>query len=289
MNRTNEYNFILTNTYIPQARTKKPEITKYNEIQTLKKTLEKIELRIYDTVFIKNIENKILNLQNEFHDFSNSSINNDDQHNKDVIKKQVNNEILRFRLKLRSLENCQEDGNSERFNKKNETTCINHIKNKNNDKNNNDYNKMSTFNNTHNRDAVKTENNIFKNEYKNIKNGNIENKNDDPECLNSSYDQLQEFANFQSQENIKHRKQDILNMQITELGQIMSDISLHVSLQGESLSRIDDIISKNDTVIDRTVYELDKTWRKIKNRRFTIYKFFVFWIFLILIYWYLRK
>ncbi|KAG0417065.1 Integral membrane protein sed5, partial [Dictyocoela roeselum] len=101
--------------------------------------------------------------------------------------------------------------------------------------------------------------------------------------------QIQEFENSQAKESIKHRKQDTLNMQITELGQIMADISLHISIQGESLSRIDDLVSRSDSVLDRTTHELKRTWRRVKNRRHAIFKFFIIWIFIIFIYWYLRR
>lgn len=114
------------------------------------------------------------------------------------------------------------------------------------------------------------------------------------DCTNNTEDNRTGYKNIgeyeQSQEIIiKNRKQEYLSHQISELGQIMSDISLHINIQGEALERIDDVIIKSDNLIDRTVIEIEKTWRNIRDRRKTIFKFLIFWIILIFIYWFLRR
>ncbi|KAF7683379.1 putative syntaxin-7B [Astathelohania contejeani] len=90
-------------------------------------------------------------------------------------------------------------------------------------------------------------------------------------------------------EVIHEKQRQQINMQINELGQLVSDLSMHISLQGESLKRIDDLVEGSDNYLKRSVDEINKTWSMISDRRKRMIKFFAFWILLAFIFYIIRR
>lgn len=76
---------------------------------------------------------------------------------------------------------------------------------------------------------------------------------------------------------------------ISEIGQIIEDISLHVKLQEEQLKRVDDIVLDSDKWSKKALSELNEIWFNVKSNRKTMLKFFIFWAIVILFFWCLRK
>lgn len=85
------------------------------------------------------------------------------------------------------------------------------------------------------------------------------------------------------------QKEDVLKKrmvtQLNELGQIVSDISLHVSLQGEEIMRIDEVVNESSNFMKEAAYEINKTWENVSDQRKRFIKFFAFWILLAIILW----
>lgn len=76
---------------------------------------------------------------------------------------------------------------------------------------------------------------------------------------------------------------------ITEIGQIVEDISMHVNLQEEQLSRIDDVLLKSDKWTKKALNELNDIWDIYKGSRSFMIKFFLFWIIIIFCFWIFHK
>ncbi|ELQ76825.1 SNARE protein SED5/Syntaxin 5 [Trachipleistophora hominis] len=83
---------------------------------------------------------------------------------------------------------------------------------------------------------------------------------------------------------IKRQNYAMLNTQITEIGQLMSDISMHINIQGENLKRIDEVIERVDDNLFGGFREIEKVWNSVKGRRKSIGVFVAVWIVLILLY-----
>ena len=88
-------------------------------------------------------------------------------------------------------------------------------------------------------------------------------------------------------EKYEQRKR-IVN-RISEMGDIVENISLHVSLQEMELKRIDDILIKTDSFSKRALNDLKDTWNMVSEKRKTLIKFFVFWLCLILTFYFIRR
>jgi t-SNARE complex subunit (syntaxin) len=88
---------------------------------------------------------------------------------------------------------------------------------------------------------------------------------------------------------LRDRQRERMVTQINELGQIVSDLSMHISLQGENLKRIDDVVEHSDDFIRKSIYEVNRTWESISGRRRTILKFFMFWTILAVIFWGVKR
>lgn len=95
------------------------------------------------------------------------------------------------------------------------------------------------------------------------------------------------LENEVTKERIQERQR--ISMQISEIGQIMEEISVHVSLQEESFKRIDDLMGTSDALISGSLELMKKTWENVANTRPAIVKFLLFWIVLSLIFWILRR
>lgn len=87
---------------------------------------------------------------------------------------------------------------------------------------------------------------------------------------------------------VRMRNRQKISQQISEIGSIMEEIGIHVSLQEESFKRIDDLMGKSDKLIDNSVYILKKGIEGVTGTRRSLIKFFLFWIVLALIFWMFR-
>ncbi|EOB13482.1 syntaxin like protein [Nosema bombycis CQ1] len=91
-----------------------------------------------------------------------------------------------------------------------------------------------------NKNKSKNRRNSFINEDEN-KDFNINNPNIN--VNNRSSLDVQSIEEEQSN-NIRHRDRDVITNQISEIGEIMEEIGIHVSMQEESFKRIDDLMSR---------------------------------------------
>lgn len=108
----------------------------------------------------------------------------------------------------------------------------------------------------------------------------------DAECPREQQDAVL-MENEVVTERIKERQK--ISMQISEIGQIMEEISMHVSLQEESFRRIDDLMGTSDTLIAGSLDLMRKTWENVSGTRPAIIKFVAFWVVLALVFWVLRR
>lgn len=90
-----------------------------------------------------------------------------------------------------------------------------------------------------------------------------------------------------SQESIQERRRIVRS--ISEIGQIVEDISIHVSLQEEQLRRIDDSLIKTEKWNKKALNELIETWEIARENRPFMIKFFIFWAIVFLMFWLLKK
>lgn len=97
------------------------------------------------------------------------------------------------------------------------------------------------------------------------------------------------------EEQERHHKDEFLEERkrivksINEIGQMVEDISIHVSLQEEHLKRIDDIMVQSDGWSKKALGELNEIWNMACTSRKTIIKFFGFWTVILVFFWLLRK
>ncbi|KAM0672412.1 hypothetical protein CWI42_011710 [Ordospora colligata] len=108
----------------------------------------------------------------------------------------------------------------------------------------------------------------------------------DSECIRECQDVVF-MENEVTTERIKERQN--ISMQISEIGQIMEEISMHVSLQEESFKRIDEMMGTSDTLISGSLDLLRKTLENVSKTRSSIFKFFLFWLLLLLLIWLIRR
>ncbi|EOB11471.1 hypothetical protein NBO_1157g0003 [Nosema bombycis CQ1] len=130
-----------------------------------------------------------------------------------------------------------------------------------------------------------------KNKSKNRRNSFInedENKDFNINVNNRSSLDVQSIEEEQSN-NIRHRDRDVITNQISEIGEIMEEIGIHVSMQEESFKRIDDLMIQTDDILSTSVSMLKKTLFNIKSVRGSIVKFFIFWFVIVIIFWVLRR
>ncbi|WUR03571.1 uncharacterized protein VNE69_05160 [Vairimorpha necatrix] len=99
---------------------------------------------------------------------------------------------------------------------------------------------------------------------------------------------LNEQINLQEENNVRLRNQEI-NKQISEIGNLMEEIGIHVSLQEESFKKIDELMEESDRFIDNSIYILKRGIEGITSTRKTMIKFFMFWIILGIFFWVIRR
>ncbi|ORD97337.1 hypothetical protein HERIO_794 [Hepatospora eriocheir] len=90
-----------------------------------------------------------------------------------------------------------------------------------------------------------------------------------------------------SKEMIRERKR-IVNT-ITEIGNVLEDINIHVSLQEEKFKRIDDIIVNTESYSKRIIKDLGVIWNLISTRRQGFNIFFIFWFLIIILIYFSKK
>lgn len=98
---------------------------------------------------------------------------------------------------------------------------------------------------------------------------------------------IEQESQHQDQEHLHERKR--IMKSITEIGQIVEDISIHVRLQEEQLKRIDDIVITSDKWLKKASNELLDYWDYVRSGRGKIVKYFLMIAFVILIFWIIRK
>lgn len=108
-----------------------------------------------------------------------------------------------------------------------------------------------------------------------------ENTREDPTLM------IEEQETQQRNEFLEERKRIVRS--ISEIGQIVEDISIHVRLQEEQLKRIDDIVLESNKWSKKALNELDNVWFMVKSNRKVIIKFFAFWFLVIIFFWLLRR
>lgn len=91
----------------------------------------------------------------------------------------------------------------------------------------------------------------------------------------------------QDHEQIQERKRILRS--ITEIGQIVEDISIHVRLQEEQLKRIDDIVIQSDKWIKKAKNELLDYWDYARSGRGRIIKYFSLIGLIIFLFWIVKK
>lgn len=92
----------------------------------------------------------------------------------------------------------------------------------------------------------------------------------------------------ETQQDFTQERRRIINS-ITEIGQIVEDISLHVNLQEEQLKRIDDVILQADSWNQKAFNELNDLWGMFRSNRSFMIKFATFWSIILLVFWAMRK
>lgn len=145
-------------------------------------------------------------------------------------------------------------------------------------------NKMKNENksNTNKDNSIKS---VYKQEHQYDQNINPQHNNQN----NSQYfiQEEQQKQNYVNTEKYEQRKR-IVN-RISEMGEIVENISLHVSLQEMELRRIDDTIGKSENYGRRAYDDLLDTWNMVSEKRKTMIKFLLFWIFLLITFYICKK
>jgi len=84
-------------------------------------------------------------------------------------------------------------------------------------------------------------------------------------------------------ESIQERQR--ISRQISEIGEIVEDISLQVCLQEENLKRIDHTMRNTEKWSKKAIGELEELWRMTRGNRKTMAIFFLFWFIVFFMFW----
>lgn len=95
-------------------------------------------------------------------------------------------------------------------------------------------------------------------------------------------------------EEVKYENAEImarrrLNKSISEIGQLVDNISLHVGLQDEALMRLEDTTKRTEFWGIKTLEELQGAWDATSGNRKTILFFFLFWMLIFLLFWIVHR
>ncbi|OAG31661.1 hypothetical protein NEDG_00136 [Nematocida displodere] len=69
---------------------------------------------------------------------------------------------------------------------------------------------------------------------------------------------------------VRKRELERIEEHINELGKMVSEVSMHISMQGEKLERIDELFSQSRTSMKKGYFEMSHALRSISQRRRTI-------------------
>lgn len=105
---------------------------------------------------------------------------------------------------------------------------------------------------------------------------------------NSQFMVLEEQQQSRQREEFLEERRRIVKS-ISEIGQVVEDISIHVSLQEEQLKRIDEIVTKSETWGKKALREIKETWEMTNYNSNTMVKFFAFWIIVFLLFWFIKR
>ncbi|KAM0686570.1 hypothetical protein COBT_002206, partial [Conglomerata obtusa] len=128
-------------------------------------------------------------------------------------------------------------------------------------------NKSCKFNNAENINK----NNTNFNEQESFYDKECDTKNNEQNIFNTEMQSLQMEENELTQRNVSHDQERInlernaqerISHQITELGQIVCDITVQVEAQGERLRRIDDAVDDTEDYLKRSYYEINRLWNR---------------------------
>ncbi|KAI5171794.1 hypothetical protein NEFER03_1099 [Nematocida sp. LUAm3] len=87
---------------------------------------------------------------------------------------------------------------------------------------------------------------------------------------------------------LRKREMEAIELHINELGRMVSEVSMHISMQGEKLERIDQLFTQSKTSIKKGSYELGHAWAVMSKRRKNILLLFGALFFLLFLKWYFR-
>ncbi|KAI5151201.1 hypothetical protein ENBRE01_1967 [Enteropsectra breve] len=96
----------------------------------------------------------------------------------------------------------------------------------------------------------------------------------------------QEQKRTLNEETVQERKRIVKS--ISEIGQIVEDISIHVSLQEEKLKRIDDTMKRTEKWSKKASKEIKETWDIVNKDRRGLVIFFGIWLIIFLIVWIMK-
>lgn len=81
----------------------------------------------------------------------------------------------------------------------------------------------------------------------------------------------------------RKKRHQFINSQLSELGHLISEVTLQTQIQGENLIRIADTIQKTEKESSLSHINIEKVFEKIKGRRKAFIGFFAFWFIIIFI------
>lgn len=97
-----------------------------------------------------------------------------------------------------------------------------------------------------------------------------------------------EQASYEPQnEQLQERRRVVRS--ISEIGQIVEDIAIHVSLQEEQLRRIDESMGQTEQWSKKALRELRETWEIAGENRSGMLKFFGFWLLVFVVFWFAKR
>ncbi|EPR78063.1 hypothetical protein SLOPH_540 [Spraguea lophii 42_110] len=280
MNRTSEYiNLTHKHRNIKNIMYKDKRIEIDNKLKEIVKDIKnKCNTNIYEIYKMESKLNRIEELISEYKTINN---NNNDSNNS-VIDSDTNNNINNTNTNdtitniISNLDKKIVNSRIEICNKRiieytiNYTECmriINKIKIK-----------------EKNKGKAKEDNIITNNNYNNSHNNNYDNDNNYNITTNNHItDNKIPLSLTKQRKPLSSNSSALLNEQINELGELISDISMQISVQGEKLKRIDDLVRNTDTIADKTIYTIERQWKKIKRRKKDIFKIMVIWIIIIFV------
>lgn len=82
---------------------------------------------------------------------------------------------------------------------------------------------------------------------------------------------------------LRKREMEAIETHINELGQMLTEVSMHIAVQGEQLERVDELFAGSKTALKKGSFELNHALAAISGRRRTIILIFSVFFFLLLL------